>query len=161
MRPLANSIAILILTAVIFAQTGPAPATSATKMQHSDTESLVQIEKDLLKAKLTSDPEAIGKFLADDWVNFSPTGRGWGKPELMEHLRQHSGEVAPFSARQEDLQVFLFGDTAVAVYLEVDTAKPGTNLPFSTLQTDATDVFVKDVGTWKLRMSRGCPHLQQ
>jgi len=97
-------------------------------------ESLVQIEKDLFKAKTTSDPELIGKFLADDWVNFSPTGRGWGKPELIEHLRQHPGVLPPVSARQEDLQVFLFGSTAVAVYVEVDTAQPGANLPLARLK---------------------------
>ena len=57
--------------------------------------------------------------------------------------------------------MFVFGDTAVAVYVEVDTAKPGANLHFSTLHTDATDVFVKAGGEWKLKMSRGSPRLQQ
>jgi hypothetical protein len=63
--------------------------------------------------------------------------------------------------RQEDLKVFVFGDTAVAVYVEVDTAMPGANLSFDTLHTDATDVFVKAGGQWKLKMSRGSPRLQQ
>jgi hypothetical protein len=159
MRLLVNSIAILILTAVTVARTGQAPG--GTKTQHSDTESIVQIEKDLFKAKMTSDPEVIGKLAANDWVNYSPDGQSSGKPELMEHLRQHPGQLPPIVGRQEDLKVFLFGDRAVAVYVEVDTAKPGTNLPFSTLQTDATDVFVKAEGEWKLRMSRGSPRLQQ
>jgi uncharacterized protein DUF4440 len=106
---------------------------------------------------MTSDPEVIGKLVANDWVNYSPDGQSSGKPELMEHLRQQPGQLPPIVGRQEDLKVFLFGDTAVAVYVE----EPGTNLPFSTLQTDATDVFVKVGGEWKLRMSRGSPRLQQ
>jgi ketosteroid isomerase-like protein len=159
MRLLVNSIAILIFTVVTGARTGQAPG--GTKTQRSATESIVQIEKDLFKAKMTSDPEMIDKFVADDWVNYSPDGLSSRKSELMEILRQHPGKLPPFVGRQEDLKVFLFGDTAVAVYVEVDTAKPGENLPFSTLQTDATDVFVKAGGEWKLRMSRGSPHLQQ
>ncbi len=161
MRLLVNPIMILILTIVIVAQTGAAPATGGTETQHSDTESLVQIEKDLFKAKMTTDPEVIGKVLADDWVNFTPTGRGWGKPELMEHLRQNSGQHPPYSSQQQDLQVFLFGNTAVAIYFEDQTAKPDQHLSWSKLQTDVTDVFVKDGGTWKLRMSRASPHFQQ
>jgi len=161
MRLLLNSIAILIVAIVTVARTGPAPATGEAKTQDGDKEALVRIEKDLLNAKLTTNPDVIGKFLADDWVNYSPDGMTSGKSGLMEHLRQHAGDVAPFSARQDDLTVFLFGDTAVVVYVEVDTAKPGTNLPFSTLQTDATDVFVKTGGEWKLRMSRGSPRLQR
>jgi len=152
----------LLLTVVTVARTGQAPG--GTRTHHSDTESIVQIEKALFKAKMTSDPEVIRKFVADDWVNFSPDGQSSGKPELMERLRQHPGELPPIVGRQEDLKVFVFGDTAVAVYVEVDTAKPGANLPFSTLHTDATDVFVKTGGAggeWKLKMSRGSPRLQQ
>ena len=77
----------------------------------------------------------------------------------MEHLHQHRGELQPYSAQQQDLQVFLFGSTAVATYVEEDTAKPDQHLLWGNkLQTDATDVFVKDGGIWKLRLSRGSPH---
>jgi ketosteroid isomerase-like protein len=159
MRLLVSSIAILIFTVVTVARTGQAPG--GTKTQHSDLESIVQIEKALFKAKMTSDSEVIRKFVADDWVNYSPDGLSSGKAELMEHLRQNHGELPAIVGRQEELKVFVFGDTAVAVYVEVDTAKPGANLPFSTLHTDATDVFVKAGGEWKLKMSRGSPRLQQ
>ena len=159
MRLLVNLIVILTLTAVTVAQERPR---SASETQQSDTESLIQLEKDLFRAKMTSDPEVIGKVLADDWVNITPTGRGWGKPELIERLHQHPGELPPYSAQQQDLQVFLFGNTAVAAYFEEDTAKPDQHLPWGNkLQTDVTDVFVKDGGTWKLRMSRASPHFQQ
>jgi ketosteroid isomerase-like protein len=134
-----------------------------TKTPQSETQSVLQVETALFRAKMTTDPVVIGNFVADDWVNIAPTGwdRGWGKAPLMEHLRQHSGERPPYSGRQQDLEVFVFGDTAVATYVEVDTAEPDKNLPRKTQQLDGTDVFVKSDGVWKLRLSRASPHLQQ
>ena len=133
-------------------------ATSGTETQHSDTESLIQIEKDLFKAKMTKDSEAVGvvgKVLADDWVNLEPDRRGPGKPEMMELLHRHSGQLPPPSFQQQGLQVFLFGNAAVATYFEGDTAKPDEH------PVDVTDVFVRDDGTWKLRLTRGSLHFQQ
>lgn len=69
MRSLVNLIAILTLTTVTIAQERPRPA---SQTQQSDTESLVQLEKELFKAHWMSDPEVVGltnKVLADDWVN--------------------------------------------------------------------------------------------
>ena len=168
MRLGSNIIVVLALSAGVVALERPIStpakqgAAGGTATQQSDTALLVQIEKDLFNAKFTSNPEVIGKFLAEDWVNISPTGRGWGKPELMEHLRQHPGVVQPYSAQQQDLQVYVFGNTAVATYVEDVTARPEQKMPWGTrLQTDGTDVFVKEGGTWKLRLSRGSPHAQQ
>lgn len=155
MRPLVNLIVILALTTVTVRQERPR---SAPETQQPDTESLVQLEKDLFKARWTSDPEVVGlagKVLADDWVNLEPDRRGPGKPEMMEFLHQHSRPLSPSSVRQQDLQVFLFGNTAVATYFYGDTAKPDEHF------VDMTDVFMKGGGTWKLRLSRSSPHFQQ
>jgi len=159
MRLLVNSIAILILTVVTVARTGQAPG--ETKTQQSDSELLVQMEKDLFQAKMTTNPDVIERFLSDDWVNVSPTGREGSKAGLVQHLRQHRGELPPFTGLQQDLQVYVFGNTGVATYIEELTAKPDQHLPWGKLQTDGTDVFVKESGTWKLRLSRGSPHVQQ
>lgn len=138
-------------------------ATSGTETQHSDSESLIQIEKDLFKARWTSDPEVVemvDKVFADDWVNLEPDRRGPGKPEMMELLhrlyRDKKALPKPYpDMQQRDLQVFLFGNTAVATYFYEDTAKPDQH------PTDVTDVFVNDGGAWKLRLSRASPHFQQ
>ena len=125
--------------------------------QRSDTELLVQVEKDLFKVRMTSSPEVVevaGKVLADDWVNLEPGRRGPGKPEMMEFLHQRSGQL-PGHLAQRDLQVFLFGNTAVATYFQEDTANPDGR------PVDVTDVFVKDNGDWKLRLTRGSLHFQQ
>jgi len=169
MRFLAPSVVTLALTFVAVTQERPRSTTGTsptnadrTETPQTDTQSIIRIETDLFRAtKVTIDPIVIDKIVADDWVSMTPTGRGWGKAESMEHLRQHSGELPPYSAQQQDLEVFLFGDTAVATFVEVYTAKPDKNLPWQTLQTDGTDVFVRNGGIWKLRMSRASPHLQQ
>ncbi|HEX2662168.1 MAG TPA: nuclear transport factor 2 family protein [Candidatus Acidoferrum sp.] len=138
-------------------------ASSGTEAQHSDSESLIQIEKDLFKAHWTSNPEVVemvDKVFADDWVNLEPDRRGPGKPEMMDLLdrlyRDKKALPKPYPVMQQrDLQVFLFGNTAVATYFYGDTAKPDQH------PTDVTDVFVKDGGAWKLRLSRASPHFQQ
>jgi hypothetical protein len=129
----------------------------------SDSESLVQLEQDFFKAHWMSDPEVVGladRVLADDWVNLEPDRRGPGKPEMMELLHRLYRDKKAFpkpypDMKQRDLQVFLFGNTAVASYVQEDTAKPDQH------PLDVTDVFVKDGGTWKLRMSKSSPHFQQ
>jgi ketosteroid isomerase-like protein len=154
------------LVAVALERPSSAPAKQVaahvgTATEHSDTELLVQMEKDLFQAKMTTNPDVIEKFLSDDWVNISPTGREGSKAGLVQHLRQHPGELPPFTGQQQDLQVYVFGNAGVATYVEELTAKPDQHLPWSKVQTDGTDVFVKESGTWKLRLSRGSPHVQQ
>ena len=141
------------------AKQGTAQVGTAT--QHSDTELLVQMEKDLFRAKMTANPDVVDKFVSDDWVNISPTGREGSKAGIMQNLRQHPGQLPPFTGQQQDLQVYVFGNTGVATFVEEFTANPNQHLPWSKQQTDGTDVFVKDSGTWKLRLSRGSPHVQQ
>jgi hypothetical protein len=57
--------------------------------------------------------------------------------------------------QQRDLQVFLFGNTAVATYFAEDTIKPDQH------PLDVTGVFVKDGGNWKLKLSKASPHFQR
>ena len=160
MRPLVNIMVLLTLATVTVTQERPS---SASETQQSDTESLVQLEKELFKAHWTSDPELaalVDKVYADDWVNLEPDRRGPGKPEMMEFLhRLFQDKKTPPKAvpdkQQRDLQVFLFGNTAVATYFQVDAAEPDQH------PLDVTDVFVKDGGTWKMKLSKASPHLQQ
>ena len=160
MRPLVNIMVILVFTTVTVAQERPR---SVSEIQQSDTELLVQLEKDLFKAHWTSDPGLVSladKVFADDWVNLEPDRRGPGKPEMMEFLlrlfQDNKTPPKPFPEKQQrDLQVFLFGNTAVATYFEEDTAKPDQH------PLDVTDVFVKDGRTWKLTLSKASPHFQQ
>ena len=163
-------IVILTLSVMAVALEHPdsAPAKQATARggtvaQQSDTEVLIQIEKDLLKVHMTSDPEVVemvDKVFADDWVNLEPDRRGPGKPEMRDLLhrlyRDKNAFPKPYpDMQQRDLQVFLFGNTAVATYVQEDTANPDGH------PVDVTDVFVKDNGTWKLRLTRSSPHFQQ
>ena len=160
MRPLVNIIVLLTLAAVTVTQERPSVA---SETQQSDTESLVQLENQLFKAHWTGDPAVVSlvdKVYADDWVNLEPDRRGPGKLEMMEFLhRLFQDKKTPPKAvpdkQQRDLQVFLFGNTAVAAYIEEDTAKPDQH------PLDVTDMFVKDGGTWKLRLSKASPHFQQ
>jgi hypothetical protein len=60
-----------------------------------------------------------------------------------------------YIAREEDLHVYMLGDTAIAMYMKEYAVRANPN---QVDRQDLTDVFVKGAGTWKLKISRSSPH---
>ncbi len=117
----------------------------------SDTEVIRQIETDLLMAERTSDPKILDRVLADDYVNVTHAAMGRGKVEILRNFREHSGEAPPYSVREQDLQIFSLDDTAaVTTFIKIYVANENGN----SMREDTTHMFVKDHGTWRLRISR-------
>jgi|ERR1700730_2059808 len=133
----------------------PAPRLADTASgRQTDSELIQQIESDWLKAERNTDPIVVERVLADDYVNLVPTGTGPGKATLLKNFREHAGETPPYSVQQEDMHVYLLGDTAVAAYLKIYIAKENKNVA----REDTTHIFTKDGGIWKLRISRTSTH---
>jgi ketosteroid isomerase-like protein len=128
-------------------------ATAATVVQ-GDTNAIQTIEADLLKSEATTNIAVMERTLADDYVNLVPRGPGRGKKEILEGMKPHAGQAPPYSVEVHDLHVYLLGDTAVAVFVKTYTAKENGNMA----NEDATHVFARDHGSWKLKISRasGC-----
>lgn len=136
-------------------QTASADAQKATSAAQPDIDVIQRIEADLLKAEGATDVAVFEKTLADDYVNLGPRGLGPGKSKIIEGMRPHAGQAPPYSVEMHDLHVYVLGDTAVAASVRTYTAKENGN----TANEDSTHIFVRDHGTWKLKISRAsnCP----
>ena len=133
-----------------FSQNPSKSAPNEATAPQSETQLIQQIEDDWLKGENTTDISVLDRVLADDYVNLTPRGLGPGKAEIMSHLKPRAGETPPYSLEVEDMHIYVLGDTAVAAYVKTYTTKENGNV----LREDTTHIFVKDHGTWKLRISR-------
>lgn len=63
------------------------------------------------QAMTDNDPEAIGRYMADDWIIIGSDGRMGDKATFLELVR--SGALTHEVMTSEDFQVRVYGDTAV------------------------------------------------
>jgi ketosteroid isomerase-like protein len=125
--------------------------TISCQMQSNDPNSeLLKWEKDFAEAVVSNNADAIGKFLADDWVIIDPEGGFIDKPRFLSVIK--SGMLSHELMESDDVQVRAYGDCAVV------TALTKTKTKFSgqefTTQERATDVFVKRAGRWQCVFSQ-------
>lgn len=130
---------------------------SAAAAKAGDVKTIQKLEADLLKAEMTSDPAVIGRILADDWVNLTPAGEGTNKAGVVEHYRGRAGQAPAYVAETEAMKVIFLGDTAIAAYVKAYKTTETNNV----VRQDATDIFQKQQGAWKLKLSRTSPHAEQ
>jgi hypothetical protein len=123
--------------------------TAGSESSKDESKLIQQIEDSLVEGKtLTAD--AMERVLADDYVNLVPRGMGPGKAEIVQNLRQHGNQSLPYTAEIEGMHIYLLGDTAVAAFTKVYTAKENGNVA----REDTTHIFRKEGGAWKLKISR-------
>jgi hypothetical protein len=127
---------------------GPADPSYAT-----DKDELIQIEGELAVAWPKGDKEAIDRILAAEWRVTNALGQVQTKEQVMREAFQ-SGTLKVRSARVEDIEVRLFGNTAVVIGHSVSeglyAGKPfRANLRF-------TDVFMKRKQRWQAVASHAC-----
>jgi ketosteroid isomerase-like protein len=133
------------LTLAIFA------FTVSCQMKSNDVEQQLKTwEKDFAKAVVSNDAEAIGKFLADDWVIIDPDGGFIDRAGFLGVIK--SGMLTHDLMESEDVQVRNYGDTAVLIALTKTKAKfAGQQI---TTEERASDVFVKRDGRWQCVFSQ-------
>ena len=125
--------------------------TLSCQMQSNDARTeLLKWEEDFAKAVVSNDADAIGKFLADDWVIIDPDRSIIDKARFLGVIK--SGLLTHDLMESDDVQVRLYGDCAVVTTLTRTKAKfAGQEL---TTQERATDVFVKRAGRWQCVFSQ-------
>jgi ketosteroid isomerase-like protein len=125
--------------------------TLSCQMMSKDAETeLVKWEKDFANAVVSNDAEAIGKFLADDWMIIGPDGRIIDKARFLDVIE--SGMLTHDLMESDEVQVRSYGDCAVVTALTQTKAK-FAGQEFTT-QERATDVFVKRAGRWECVFSQ-------
>jgi len=142
----------LIVATAAFSQKSAVSA-SAREVSHKDDQQIRQLETELLKGEMNSDPAVFEKILADDCLML-PAGPDLTKAKLVEGVYKSRGQAPPYIASEEDMNVYILGDTAIAMYVKEYAVRANPN------QVDRqalTDVFVRIAGTWKLKISRSSP----
>ena len=145
MRQLLWLVILAALTRPVFAQSKPTPEQSSP-----DEKAIQQIEDDLLNAERATNPAAYERVLADDFVNLVSRGLGPSKADILSDFRRNTGKTPPYTTETENMHIFILGDTAVAAYTKIYTAKENGNVA----REDNTHIFRKEQGVWKLKLSR-------
>ena len=96
-------------------------------------------------AMVTNDADAIGEFMADDWLIVGSDGRVSDKASFLAHVR--SGALTHDTMTSEDLTVRLYGDTAVVLSRGVSGGLYNGRA-FREYER-ASSVFVKRGGRWR------------
>jgi ketosteroid isomerase-like protein len=113
-------------------------------------EEILKLEKEFGQAIVKNDPEAIGRFLADDWIVIGPDGGIIEKSRFLGVIR--SGALSHELMDADDVRIRVYGDTAIVTAL---TATKGKFMGQEfTSQERATDVFVKENGRWQCVVSQ-------
>ncbi|WP_237066231.1 nuclear transport factor 2 family protein [Microbulbifer guangxiensis] len=87
------------------------------------------------------------RFWADDLIYTSSSGQRFGKEKIMEGLRESGNAPVTASYRAEDVDIRLFGDSAVVAFTLI-----GENTADSQVETSRyfnTGTFVKRDGQWR------------
>jgi ketosteroid isomerase-like protein len=147
-------------TIVLFAAVG---VLGITAMAHSQKAANPQDEQRLRKMEA-----AAGQFeqqndsskmdlLADDWV-FAGNGKAISKKQFAQNVKDnfaaHGNGPSPYTIEKKDMQVYLFGDTAVVTYIKEYRQTPDTTKAFD---EDITDVFTRGPKGWLWQFSKSSP----
>jgi ketosteroid isomerase-like protein len=97
------------------------------------------------RAMIGNDPEAIGRFMADDWIIVGPDGSIGGKDRFLALVE--SGDLTHNVMETHDIEVRVYGETAVTVASGVSGGHYREE-PFL-LKERSSCVFVRQDGVWR------------
>jgi ketosteroid isomerase-like protein len=113
-------------------------------------EELLKLEQLFSQAIVANDVEAIGRFLADEWIIIDSEGGVIDKTRFLDVIK--SGALSHELMESADARVRIYGDTAIITAMATSKGKY-SGQAFTTHER-ATDVFVKIAGRWQ------CVHSQ-
>jgi hypothetical protein len=134
----------------------------SVRAQTNDEEELARIEGQTSRLEQRNDT-TLAKYLADDWVCVG--ARSLTKGQFIQNLQKNkSVHMFRFSwqgasdaptIEKKNVQVRVFGDTAVVTYIKKYRQTPDTSKFFD---EDDTDVFTRDASSgWHLRFTKIAP----
>jgi ketosteroid isomerase-like protein len=116
----------------------------------SAEEELLKLEKKFEEAIVKNDPEAIGRFVADDWIIIDAEGGIIDKGRFLGVIK--SGDLTHEMMESSDIRVRVYGDSAIVTALTRTKGK-FMRQAFGT-QERSTDFFVKLDGRWQCVLSQ-------
>jgi ketosteroid isomerase-like protein len=106
---------------------------------------IIQLETEMAREMVNSDAEAIGRFLADDWVIVIGEGGVIERSHFLNAIE--SGSLTHELMELSDWRVRVYGESAVATS-KVESKGLYNGEPFGTYEL-STSVYVKQEGRWR------------
>ena len=106
---------------------------------------LVAVTHEWDQAMVRNDPDAIGRYLADDWVIVGSDGRVDDRAGFLGLVR--SGALSHDVMESHDLDIRLYGDAAVMIARGISGGK-FQGRPFREVER-VSCVFVRAGGRWR------------
>lgn len=97
------------------------------------------------RSMVENDPDAIGRYMADDWVIVGPDGSVNDKATFLRLVK--SGVLSHDVMESSDFQVRVYGDTAVVLSQGVSGGRY-RGQPFREVER-VSCVFVRETGRWR------------
>jgi ketosteroid isomerase-like protein len=120
------------------------PAAEPTGPNAAVEKLILQLEADWANALVNADQVVLDRIVASDWMFTDPAGHLFTKAQVVADLK--SGTMDFVSFHNDDLQVRVYGDTAIVYGLETEKSSyQGKDISG---QYRFTDVFVKRDGRW-------------
>jgi ketosteroid isomerase-like protein len=110
---------------------------------------VLKLEKEFSQAIVKNDAEAVGRFLADDWIIVDPDGGIIDRATFLGVMK--SGALTHEMMESDDTRVRIHGNTAIVTALT--TTKGKFSGQAFTTQERATDVFIQQNGRWECALS--------
>ena len=106
---------------------------------------LLRVAREWDQAMIANDADAIGSFMADEWVIVGSDGSVGAKDRFLDLVR--SGLLTHDVMTTEDATIRVYGETAVLIARGVSGGKYDGQ-PFREVER-ASNVFVKKDGQWR------------
>ncbi len=110
-----------------------------------EEEELIALSHEWDRAMVRNDADAIGRYLADDWVIVGSDGRVGDKATFLALVK--SGALTHDVMESHDMNVRVYSDTAIVTARGVSGGKY-QGQPFRELER-VSCVFVRQVGQWR------------
>jgi ketosteroid isomerase-like protein len=108
-------------------------------------EELLKLEEQFTAAIVRNDPEAIERFVTDDWIVINADGGIIDKERFLGVIK--SGTLTHELMQSDDMRVRVYGDCAIVTALTRSRGK-FMGQEFTTHER-STDVFVRLDGQWR------------
>lgn len=135
--------------AAVLAFLSNVPAVSSGEMPTTSPSAtgadLESVEKQFAEALANSDVGLLDRVTSDDWIIIGPEGRIITKAAFLDVIR--SGALTHSTMESDEACTRIYGDSAI-VTARVVTAGAYRGQAFTTTER-ATDIFVRDHGSWK------------
>ena len=133
----------ILAVAAIFAFASPKNKPADAKYAVA---TVTEMENEAVKADLAGDSSFYTKNYADNWTGGTSFGTWDTKESLLRDMKD-TDKNSTKSEEIKDLNVRVYGDTAIATYSTTyDSMRHGEHVARTVL---STDTFINENGTWK------------